>query len=355
MTKIIKPMTPLGRGGRKFEGYGKSQGSENGLSFDEMSSDELKQHLSLKPSLRQEKNIYNAEDLTEQEIEILIQQHAGHLNEKLFNRFKPQWHLSKNDALAMQLGEESDDKQISILSATAQAYRTVAIDDKIDPVITLEQHIKLLCFYSYIEDFLQRDAIEAIYGMDEDKIQEEKINLEPKMKEALKKFIKDGKVISILKDAEEIYADVAKIADKYSIRLSDGKYFVASDEVQLTFRDPSDQPAWAIWFLRAVPLAKVPDRGKLALLSPEEAKKYEPESISDRPIICHASLWQLGEEASGVLLHTSWNHIAISYKWKIDKPIEIASILFKAVSHPCHLARNMSYSPQMMVPGDDWF
>ncbi len=346
--KEIKPMSPLSRDGRSFKGYGGS----GAVSFDpsKMSSEELRKHLGGGVNYTKDQNIYKAEDLSLEDLEILISQHAGHLNEKLFNRFKPQFHLSKNTAIALQLGEETS----SILDATAQTYRVSTVSDYIDPAITFNYHIKLLCFYSYVDFLLQRDRLKALNELDDSDIQIEKINLEPKMKEALKKFIKEGKVISILKDAEDVYADVAKLTDKYSVRLSDGKYFVASDEVQVTFRDPSEQPSWAIWFLSAVPLGKVPDRGKLALLPPEEQKKHYPEPISDRPIVCHASLWKLGE-VSGVLLHTSWNHISVTYRWKIDKPIEIASILFKAVSHPAHLARNFGYAPQMTVPGEDWF
>lgn len=347
--KEIKPMSPLSRDGRSFKGYGGS----GAVSFDpsKMSSEDLRKHLSVGLNYTKNENIYKAEDLSLQDLEILISQHAGHLNEKLFNRFKPQWHLSRNDAIALQL---DDEEKSSIMSATAQSYKISAISDSIDPAITFDYHIKLLCFYSYVDFFLQRDRLKALNELDDGDLQIEKINLEPTMKEALKKFIKEGKVISIFKDAEGVYADVAKLADKYSVRLSDGKYFVASDEVQVTFRDPSEQPSWAIWFLSAVPLANVPDRGKLALLPPEEQKKHFPEPISDRPIVCHASLWKLGE-VSGALLHTSWNHISVTYRWKIDKPIEIASILFKAVSHPAHLARNFGYSPQMTVPGNDWF
>jgi hypothetical protein len=354
--KEIKPMSPLGRGGQSFAGYGKSQGSEKGLRFDpsKMTPEDLKRHLAENAEKRYEKNIYNAEDLNEEELEVLIHQHAGHLNEKLFNRFKPQWHLSKNEALALQLGKDDYEEKTSVLSGTAQAYKLAAISDDIDPYITFDQHVKLLCFYSYVDDLLQRDYLKVVHGVEDKAFEKEKINLEPKMKEALKKFIMEKRVVSILKDAEGIYADVAKLADKYAIRLGDGKYFVASDEVQITFRDPSDQPAWAIWFMKAVPLQKVPDRGKLALLPEEERKKYMPDQISDRPIVCHASLWKLGE-VSGVMLHTSWNHISVSYRWKIDKPIEIASILFKAVSHPAHIARNFGYAPQMRVPGEDWF
>lgn len=350
--KEIKPMNAISRGGRTFEGYGQSQGSEEGIRFDlsTLSQKELKQALNVGPEYRQEKNIYKAEDLGLEELELLISQHAGHLNEKLFNRFKPQWNLSKNEAIALQMDEDKE----SILSSTAQTYKLSTISDDIDPSITFDQHVKLLCFYSYVDDFLRKEYLKVFHGMEDKEFEKEKINLEPKMKEALKKFIQEGKVISILKDAEDVYADVAKLAEKYAIRLGDGKYFVASDDVKVSFRDPSEQPAWAIWFMNAVPLTKVPDRGKLALLSEKERKKYLPEPISDRPIVCHASLWQLGE-VSGVLLHTSWNHISVSYRWKIDKPIEIASILFKAVSHPAHIARNFGYAPQMRVPGEDWF
>ena len=47
--------------------------------------------------------------------------------------------------------------------------------------------------------------------------------------------------------------------------------------------------------------------------------------------------------------------MAATYRWKIEKPFEIASLLFKTVSHPCHIARNFGYAPTLRVPGGEWF
>jgi hypothetical protein len=150
-------------------------------------------------------------------------------------------------------------------------------------------------------------------------------------------------------------AEILKLMDKYSIRLGDGKYFVASDNVKVSFRDPSDKPSWATWFLEAVPLASIPNRAELLFLKPEDRAQHCPPELSDNPIICHASLWKLESDVTGLLFHTSWNHISATYRWKIAKPFEIASILFRAVSHPAHLARNFGYAPQIALPGNDWF
>jgi hypothetical protein len=216
------------------------------------------------------------------------------------------------------------------------------------------KHIKLLCLYAFSEYFMTKNQMEVLHGIDVSDIGKQLKLGNDNMTKALSKFVDEGKIISILQEAEGIYADVSKLADKYSIRLGDGKHFVASDNVRVVFRDPSDNPAWATWFLDAVPLANIPDRAKLVFLDEKDRETHMPESIPDRPIICNAQLWRLGQ-ASGCLLTTSWNHISVSYRWKIDKPFEIASLLFKAVSHPGHICRNFGYAPQLRIPGDDWF
>lgn len=152
----------------------------------------------------------------------------------------------------------------------------------------------------------------------------------------------------------KLFADVCKLQDKYSIRIGDGKYFVASDEIKIVLRDPSQRPSWAIWFLSAVPLEKMPSRAALLLMPEKDRVKEMPETIPEQLIVCHASMWKIQTNKTGILLHTSWNHIAATYKWVIDKPIDVASILFKAVSHPAHLARNFGYTPNLAIPGDDW-
>lgn len=324
-----------------------------------LSVDQLKQLLIQTPEIRRAKNLYLAENLEENDIDALVDQHVNNLNERVFTLFKPQWKMNRKDAIALSLCKTDSDKINSILQATDTAYRMKVMDDKInDCQFTYEKHLKLMAFYAYSRFLMNKNQLQVLYDVDvtdRRKMIKDQIDFgDDRMAEAIKKFMKEEKIISVLKEAEEMYADVAKVADKYSIRLGDGKYFVASDEVQISFRDPSDNPAWATWFLTAVPMNDIPDRAKLILLPEDERKKHYPKVIPDRPIICHASLWQLGQ-ASGVLLSTSWNHITVNYRWKIDKPIEIASILFKAVAHPAHIARNFGYAPQMRVPGEDWF
>lgn len=164
--------------------------------------------------------------------------------------------------------------------------------------------------------------------------------------------IDEEKVLITLQSS--LFADIVKLNDKYAIRIGDGKYFVASDEIKVVLRDPSTRPSWSIWFLSAVPLEKVPSRAALLMLPEEERQKLYPEQIPEQLIVCHASLWKV-KNKTGVLLHTSWNHVAATYRWVIDKPIDVASVLFKAVSHPAHLARNFGYTPNLAIPGDDWF
>jgi hypothetical protein len=325
-----------------------------------LTQEQLDQLLIQLPEQRRKKNLYLAEDLNEAEIDALTMQHVSHLNERVFCAFKPQWKLNKKDAIAIQLGKTDSDKINSILQATDAAYRMSALEDKIgaDCEFTFDKHVRLMAFYAYSNFLLQKNYLQVMCDMDvldRKTVLQQQLNFgDDSMEEATKKLMKDGKILSILKEAEDAYADVVKVADKYSIRLGDGKYFVASDEVKVAFRDPSDNPAWATWFLSAVPLNDVPDRAKIILMPEKSRAKHYPKGIDDRPIICHASLWQVGQ-GSGLLLHTSWNHISVAYRWEIDKPIEIASILFKAVAHPAHIARNFGYAPQMRVPGEGWF
>jgi hypothetical protein len=109
-----------------------------------------------------------------------------------------------------------------------------------------------------------------------------------------------------------------------------------------------------MWLLKAVPLNSIPEPTALYLLPKEDWDKLYPKQL-ELPIICHASLWQVGKNQSGVLLHTAWNSISVSYRWIIDKPLEVSRIMFKAVSHPAHIARNFGIAPQVVSPGNDWF
>lgn len=340
---MTKPL--FSRSGKKFNPNKPSTG------LNISNYDDLEQFV---PSLKKADNIYLG-SLDNN----LTNQHIYNLHTRVFSLFNPEWKMNKRDALATALGQGNPDTINSILQATAMAYKIHVVQDKIGDIqLTEEKHAKLMAFYAYSSHLMNKLQMQYLYDMDfsdRKEVLKECINFgDYHMEEAIKKMMKDGKIISILKEAEDTYADVVKVADKYSIRLGDGKHFVASDDILITFRDPSDNPAWATWFMKAVPLNDIPDRAKLILLPENERAKHYPKEIPDRPIICHASLWQLGQ-CSGVLLTTSWNHISVCYRWKIDKPIEVASILFKAVSSPCHLIRNFGYAPQMRVPGEDWF
>lgn len=165
-----------------------------------------------------------------------------------------------------------------------------------------------------------------------------------------------GKIGELIVTLDSSYqTEIRKLQEKYFIRLTDGTYSVASNNVTVKFRDPSDKPSWAIWFLDAVPLVEIPNPSHLFFLSDEEKAKFEPTKLLDNPIICHASLWVINKNITGILLHTSWNHISATYRWKVEKPIEIASILFRLCGHPAHLARNFGYNPKLSFPGTDWF
>jgi hypothetical protein len=298
------------------------------------------------------KNIHLFKDLTDDENESLFYYHYNKLNNDFFNTFKPQWNLSKKEAFALQL--DKYDEINKTLLGTDKAYRVLGMNNNNLPsTITKEQHKKLLCLHCFSDYFKYKNKMEIMFDVDMSNPKDQ-IKVDEDMASVINKFKEDGEIISVLKEAEGVYADVTKLSDQYSIRMGDGEYFVASDGIKICMRDPSDNPAWATWFLDAVPLGEVPDRSKLFFLSEGDRKRHMPEAIPDRPIICHATLWKL-EQASGVLLTTSWNHISVTYRWKIDKPFEISSLLFKSVSHPAHIARNFGYAPQMRIPGDNWF
>lgn len=339
------------------------------FNLNKLTEEQINELLIQNPSISRGKNLWMAEDLDMDQLEQLVARHCSFMNDNLFKQFSPMYRLSKRDALDVQLGKIDEDKINNILQATSASYKMSAMKDVIgsDYEFSLERHYQLLAMHAFLKFFQEKNRLHVLYDYDiSDRKKIIKDVLEHSeeaneyslgdflMEEAIKKLIKDGKIISILKEAEATYTDVAKIADKYSIRLGDGKHFVASDEVQVVMRDPSENPAWALWFLSAVPLAEVPDRAKLCLMPEESRKKYYPKVLDDHPIICHASLWQLGQQ-SGCMLHTSWNHISVAYRWKIDKPIEVAALLFKAVSHPAHIARNFGYAPQVQIPGEEWF
>jgi len=214
---------------------------------------------------------------------------------------------------------------------------------------------------SHICDAGRGDHVESVLKKVGSKILKELYNnagdIEKKVEvmEAIEHYKNQGKIVSVLEESQKAYADVFKLSDKYSIRIGDGERFVASDNVKITFRDPSENPSWAIWFLDAVPLSKVPDRTSMLFLPKDQWEKQYPEPLENHPIVCHASLWQLPENQSGVLLHTAWHNLAVAYRWYIDKPLDVARIMFKAVSHPAHIARNFGYAPQIREPGEAWF
>lgn len=167
----------------------------------------------------------------------------------------------------------------------------------------------------------------------------------------------EEKVLAVMNS--KYFADLVRLKDRYAIRLGDGASHVASDEIIEHFVDPSDHPAWQQWFLSAVSLSEIPNRLNLLLCSEDEQKAATPKPDEhglspNQPILCHATLWDLGNGKTGVQLHTAWNQISASYFWAVDKSMEACSILFK-VNHPAQLARNFGFMPQIAIPGDVWF
>lgn len=296
------------------------------------------------------------------------------LNNVVFKLWEPYWPL--DDArLSFGLNGIVAGKNIShdeyienIYYGTATAHRFTGIKHKInaEKLAKRSQELNLLiAHYPAIYNKYKKELYEEA-GV---KMQKEIKSEEEWRKDRIQKIIdvndqEDDRYVAPTELDEEkilitmqsdLFADVIKFQEKYAIRIGDGKYFVASDEIKIVLRDPSQRPAWAVWFLSAVPLDKIPEKAALLLMSEEERTKVMPEEIPDHLIICHASLWQMSENKTGILLHTSWNHISATYRWVVDKPIEVASVLFKSVSHPAHLARNFGYMPNLAIPGDKWF
>lgn len=296
------------------------------------------------------------------------------IHEEYFEKFSP----AKADSYK-PFKEET--RESNIINNTYNCYniqesafnKKIVSSEEANKLFTKENHFKLLRLIEdsnfainkqglsdlllldiFIKEKRKENISSSYFGVGSDRINAggEECSFMENIKKAISNIQKDGEVVSVL--SSEHKADMIRILDKYSIRLGDGKHYVASADIKVSFRDPSEKPSWATWFMEAVPLADIPDRAELLLLSEEDRADKFPKELEDNPIICHASLWKLGQ-ATGVLLHTSWCHISATYRWKIDKPFEIASLLFKAVSHPAHIARNFGYAPQLTVPGSDWF
>jgi len=315
------------------------------------------------------------------------------IRDDFFGKFLPEQPIGWSSGRFMTRGSgwRDADKANDIAKNTAYSYKAIEqeiilSDDDIKRFLTKEKHMQTLMLHSNVGYITNKDRIDSINEENEENEERESIGLRIPpdkgrgiaawdssslfetnvdelinahevanmngMEQAIDKFEKEGKIITTLDS--DLQADIIKLSDKYSIRLGDGKFFVASDDIKITFRDPSEMPSWATWFMGAVPLANIPDRATLFFMPPKEREKHFPKQLEDNPIICHASLWKFGEQ-TGVLLHTSWCHIAASYRWKINKPFEIASIMFRTASHPAHIARNFGYAPQLVIPGDDWF
>lgn len=266
---------------------------------------------------------------------------------------------SRSNLLSIQ-----DEYLQNILLGTTVAHAEEGVRNKIDFGKYLNAKLigevqTLLTYYKVIMDKykmeLLTDAEVKVTELSDEQDDKDELNLARTLADeryVAPLEIDDEKVLVTLQSS--LFADIVKLNDKYSIRIGDGKYFVASDEIKVVLRDPSTRPSWAIWFLSAVPLEKIPSRASLLLMPEEERQKLYPAEIPDQLIVCHASLWKTRNK-TGVLLHTSWNHVAATYRWVIDKPIDVASVLFKAVSHPGHLARNFGYTPNLAIPGDEWF
>lgn len=308
--------------------------------------------LSEKVSFKNSQNIYlkSIKDLKQNELKIISEDYEFHLNEKLFKTFSLNKSYSSNDDNKINIK-----KSYSYINNNVLNLQKYLISDDIKYkilycIFNSEYLIKSEDINLIIDD--EKDDY-TIYGFYDELV---KTNMETTMTNIETAYkAMEGKHIITLSDQKKLKADICKLQEKYFIRLSDGNRYVASDDVKVVFRDPSSNPSWATWFLGAVPLKDIPNRAVLLFMDEDERQKHYPKEIQDHPVICHASLWKLGNDATGVLLHTSWHSIAVSYRWKIQKPIEIASIMFRACSHPAHIAKNFGYAPQMVLPGDDWF
>lgn len=292
-------------------------------------------------------------------------------SESRFKIFNSNYHKRKSAGTST----DSNDEYIeNILLGTATSHDFLGRRPKVDlkktlkPKLLKEVEQLLNCYRVILDRYKMELYEEAGIKIDMKKLEaegsdQEAVNLA--IANAIKassqdddRYVKpeevtEEKILATLESS--LFADIIKLNDKYAIRIGDGKFFVASDEIKVILRDPSQRPSWAIWFLSAVPLDKIPDRASLLLLPEAERATHMPEEIPDQLIVCHASLWKMKGNKTGILLHTSWNHIAATYRWVIDKPIDVASVLFKAVSHPAHLARNFGYIPNLAIPGDNWF
>jgi len=342
---------------------------------DEVSTDVLRERLGLPPEEKEEvKNLYLMDNLTDAEKYMLLR----NMKEKLsvyFDGLNPTRKYS-NDSTYIKTGVPDN-----VCYHTATAYQYIPepnfdievgqITERkvIDACLLITEYPRLTNTSAENDS----NAAEVISKIDKDrydvtgvlkkvgsKILKELYNNsgdieKVEVMEALEHYKEQGKIISVLEESQKAYADIFKLSDKYSIRIGDGERFVASDNVKITFRDPSENPAWAIWFMDAVPLNNVPDRTSMLFMPKDQWAKQYPEPLENHPIVCHASLWQLPENQTGVLLHTAWHNLAVAYRWQIDKPLDVARIMFKAVSHPAHIARNFGYAPQIREPGEGWF
>jgi hypothetical protein len=312
------------------------------------------------------KNIYLFDNLSDITINHISKSHYDAINDLYF----------KNNLMSTNNVYSYRD---SIERGIVSSYKYLGVDLGIK--VNFDTNIKYMALRSSYNLLSVKDNIDLLYNkddfLDENKDEFEDIHTslvkelskiydnnkfngdliksnEELMNTALSQFLEEGKLISVLDTAKEAYAEVVKLQDKYSIRIGNGSYFVASDNIKVVMRDPSENPSWGIWFLESVPLSKIPDRAQLLFVPEEERSKYCPEEIPDMPIIVHASLWKLGEN-SGVLMHVSWHKFAATFKWAIKKPIEVASLLFKTASHPAHIIRNFQTAPKLLIPGHDFF
>jgi hypothetical protein len=223
---------------------------------------------------------------------------------------------------------------------------------KLDWVLTKELNEKLICYIGScleIEEDQKKSQTkspqseESIYKeMEEISVS----NFESLVMEAFSLLKNNKDIIGKLDSINSAFeADVMKLEDKYSIRLSDGRFYIASGDMMTIMRDPSDNPTWFIYFLKTHPLEKVPD------LFPEMISKQTVDELQDYPLICHASLWKENGYVA-IYLHTAWQHISATYKWKLDVPFEKAQVLFRVCNHPAKIFRTFGSYSNMAVNGE---